>query len=162
MSRLVLPGSGHPDYSPEVVYEILWNQPAPWLATVTRNGAVMTLAEYDEMMRARAQPAEWLEGEFRASGMRLDHARLDRDPDRRPSWERHAYLPYVVQATDVSLLPIDVGFDVRQLGMVTELPPGAGGVLRVRYLDRDGAERSVTDHPINVARILRSAGYRVR
>lgn len=63
------------------------------------------------------------------------------------------------QPTSISLLPIDVGFDLKvHPDMDTALPPGP---LSVRYLDEHGEERTVIGDAATVSRELTRAGYRV-
>lgn len=59
---------------------------------------------------------------------------------------------------DLSLLPIDVGFDLRLHDMLVELPREA---RTVAYVDGDGDERIAQGDTKTLAAILRSAGYNV-
>jgi hypothetical protein len=67
-----------------------------------------------------------------------------------------------VALLEYSYTPLDVGFDLRRHPeLAIKLP--AGGQLRVRYMTGDGSEseRVVEGSRLEVARVLRSAGYRV-
>ena len=59
----------------------------------------------------------------------------------------------------VSLLPLDVGFDLRvHDDMPVNLPEG---VQRVAYLDNDDKEAIASGSREEIARQLRQAGYKV-
>ncbi len=59
----------------------------------------------------------------------------------------------------VSLLPLDVGFDLRvHDDMPVNLPEG---VQRVAYLDEDGKEAIASGSRDEIARQLMQAGYKV-
>jgi hypothetical protein len=62
-------------------------------------------------------------------------------------------------ARSLSIRAIDVGFDLRVLGMIVEIPRT---VTAVTYDDRQGEARVVRGDAGTIARALRRAGYRVR
>jgi hypothetical protein len=58
----------------------------------------------------------------------------------------------------VSLLPLDVGFDLKVLGMAVTLPDAVG---EVSYLDEDGNEAVASGSNAEIARQLILAGYKI-
>ena len=61
-------------------------------------------------------------------------------------------------AARTSLLPLDVGFDLRAHDMPVNLPEG---VDKVAYLDEDGNEAIAAGSREEIARQLMLAGYKV-
>lgn len=57
-----------------------------------------------------------------------------------------------------SLLPLDVGFDLRLHDMPVNLPEGVDEVV---YLDEDGKEAIASGSREEITRQLRQAGYKV-
>jgi hypothetical protein len=58
----------------------------------------------------------------------------------------------------ISLLPIDVGFDLRTLGMVVHI----GGATEVLYEDNNGKQQTATGTIEQIATELKSAGFKVK
>lgn len=56
----------------------------------------------------------------------------------------------------LSLLPLDVGFDIKALKMQVDLPPG---IKSVGYLDKAGEGAAVCGSRATIRRILYEAGY---
>jgi len=58
----------------------------------------------------------------------------------------------------VTLLPLDVGFDLRVHGMEVHLP---ANVEEVDYLDREGTEQTASGSISRICQELRDHGYNV-
>ena len=65
----------------------------------------------------------------------------------------------MTQHPDLSLLPIDVGFDVRLQSMVVVMPEGDH--LMVDYMSRRNVARRVEGDRALVIHALQAAGYKV-
>lgn len=62
---------------------------------------------------------------------------------------------------DISLLPADLGFDIRELSVPVMLPVWAQ-VMLVRFVDKDGQAAQAVGTPEQLARVLRDQGFDVR
>lgn len=65
------------------------------------------------------------------------------------------------EATVLSFLPIDVGFDLkRHTDTALQIPEGAR--FTVRFLGQDGSEQETTGDRAEVVKVLEAAGYRTK
>jgi hypothetical protein len=71
-------------------------------------------------------------------------------------------VPGALVSAATSLLPLDVGFDLRRHDYRIDLGEHVqGGRLAVRYLDRDDRERVAVGTVAEVTTALAAAGYRL-
>lgn len=148
--------------SSRVEYELRANQPVPWTLTILRDGVVADLSDVMRQIAQRTPVGEWIAAYLREAGMRLCEQDTSRNAidysDRTRATSTMAYLHYELDCEEMSLLPIDVGFDLRLQEIAVRLPSAPW--INVRYSLPSGRETSTT--PVrreDAMRMLRDAGF---
>lgn len=137
--------------SPAVIYRQMQGHPVPYTTTIQREGETLTVGDVLHQLALDGPVAYWL----------WYHTVADLDRVRMMPPDEPAYLPeleYADQvAREMSILPIDVGFDVRMQKMVVQI---RRAVTTVIY-DWKAQTKIIRGDEDDITRALRRAGYRV-